>query len=161
MKIVIDVLEEFMKKIASFLDRHRVLLVFLILALIVIIFLGVNSYLFFHHDFLKLECTSEIDDEYCYYEDIVIFRDPEKSKEIFFAQYESVMADLQEEYHLADFNYYTAYYYLVVARLNYDINSEYKILEEFFQNYVNTYQLEDFYFQYNFYFNLFYRYKIN
>ena len=71
------------------------------------------------------------------------------------------MADLQEEYHLADFNYYTAYYYLVVARLNYDINSEYKILEEFFQNYVNTYQLEDFYFQYNFYFNLFYRYKIN
>lgn len=161
MKIVIDVLEDFMKRITSFLDNHRVLLVFLILALVVIIYLGINTYLFFHHNFVKLECTDKIDKEYCYHDDEEIFIDPEESKKAFFLQYEKVIADLQEEYHLADFNYYTAYYYLVVARLNFDINKEYKILEDFFQTYVNTYQLEDFYLKNNFYFNLFYRYKIN
>ena len=97
MKIVIDVLEDFMKRIASFLDKHRVLLVFLILALVVIIYLGVNSYLFFHHDFLKLECTEEIDEEYCYHDDIEILKDPEKSKEAFFLQYEDLILDLREE----------------------------------------------------------------
>lgn len=161
MRTVIDVLEDFMKRIASFLDKHRVLLVFLILALVVIVYLGVNSYLFFHHDFLKLECTEEIDEEYCYHDDIEILKDPEKSKEAFFLQYEDLILDLREEYHLADFNYYTAYYYFVAARLNYQITGSEEILQDFFQNYVNTYQLEDFYLENNFYFNLFYRYKIN
>ena len=120
-----------------------------------------NSYLFFHHDFLKLECTEEIDEEYCYHDDIEILKDPEKSKEAFFLQYEDLILDLQEEYHLADFNYYTAYYYFVAARLNYQITGSEKILQDFFLDYVNTYQLEDFYLENNFYFNLFYRYKIN
>ena len=149
------------KRVVNFFDEHRVVLIFLILILIVIIFLSINSNLFFHHEFESLTCTKEIDDEYCYHNDIKIFVNPEKSKEDFFTRYDDEIEKLIEEYHLDEFDFYTAYYYLVASRLNYDINSEYKILQDFFETYVNTYNLEEFYMENNFYFNLFYRYKIN
>ena len=149
------------KRVVNFFDEHRVVLIFLILILIVIIFLSINSYLFFHHEFESLTCTEEIDDEYCYHNDIKIFVNPEKSKENFFTKYDDEIEKLIDDYHLDEFGFYTAYYYLVASRLNYDINSEYKILQDFFETYVNTYNLEEFYMENNFYFNLFYHYKIN
>lgn len=149
------------KRVVNFFDEHRVVLIFLILILIVIIFLSINSYLFFHHEFESLTCTEEIDDEYCYHNDIKIFVNPEKSKEDFFTRYDDEIEKLIDDYHLDEFDFYTAYYYLVASRLNYDINSEYKILQDFFETYVNTYNLEEFYMENNFYFNLFYPYKIS
>ena len=149
------------KRVVNFFDEHRVVLIFLILILIVIIFLSINSYLFFHHEFESLTCTEEIDDEYCYHNDIKIFVNQEKSKEDFFTRYDDEIEKLIDDYHLDEFDFYTAYYYLVASRLNYDINSEYKILQDFFETYVNTYNLEEFYMENNFYFNLFYPYKIN
>ena len=149
------------KRIINFFDEHRIVLIFLILMLFVIIFLSINSYFFFHHEFVSLPCTKEIDDKYCYYEEIKIFKNPEKSKEDFFTKYDDEIKSLIDNYHLDEFGFYTAYYYLVASKLNYDINSEYKILQDFFETYVNTYNLEEFYLKNNFYFNLFYRYKIN
>ena len=119
------------KRVVNFFDEHRVVLIFLILILIVIIFLSINSYLFFHHEFESLTCTEEIDDEYCYHNDIKIFVNPEKSKEDFFTRYDDEIEKLIDDYHLDEFDFYTAYYYLVASRLNYDINSEYKILQDF------------------------------
>lgn len=149
------------KKLINFFDHHRLLLVLFLLLLIVIIFLGVNSYFFFHHDFKAFPCTEEIDDEYCYYENTKIFSNPEESKNKFFEQYQDEIENLQEEYHLKDFSFYTAYYYAIAAQLNYKITGEYKVLEDFFETYVNTYDLEDFYKEQSFYFNLYYRFKIN
>ena len=149
------------KRVVNFFDEHRVVLIFLILILIVIIFLSINSYLFFHHEFESLTCTEETDDEYCYHNNIKIFVNPEKSKENFFTKYDDEIEKLIDDYHLDEFGFYTAYYYLVASRLNYHINSEYKILQDFFETYVNTYNLEEFYMENNFYFNLFYHYKIN
>ena len=162
MKIEIVVLEEFMiKRVINFFDRHRILLVFMILLLIVIIFIGINSYFFFHHDFEALTCTEDLDEEYCYHENTRILKDAENSKESFFDEYQEEIASLQEEYHLDEFNFYTAYYYQVASKLNYEITKEYKVLADFFEAYANTYDLEEFYKANNFYFNLFYRYKIN
>ena len=148
------------KKVISFFDHHRIWLIVLILILIVLIFLGVKSYLFFHHEFTALTCTEGIDEEYCYHNNLEIFIDPEKSRNTFFEKYSNLIANLQEEYHLEEFNFYTAYYYLVAARLNYEINSDYKIFKDFFEVYANTYRLEEFYLDNNIYFDLFYPYKI-
>lgn len=161
MKIEIGVLEVSMRKrIIDFLNRHRLILILVILIFIVIIFLAAKTILFFSHNFQALSCTEEIDDEYCYYEDTIIFVDPNASKEAFFARYDEEVAALEEEYSLPEFNYYTAYYYLVAARLNYSTKEEYKIFQNFFEVYANTYNIEEFYLQNSFYFNLFYPYKI-
>ncbi len=148
------------KSIINFFDQHRILLVISILFFIVIIFIGINSYLFFHHQFSPLTCTQSIDDEYCYYEDTIIFKNPENSKNAFFKQYNTEILELQETYNLAEFNFYTAYYYLVASRLNTQVTGEDEILENFFQEYTDTYNIEAFYFKNIFYFELFYPYKI-
>ncbi len=161
MKIEIVALEEIMmKKVIKFFDHHRLLLVLLILLFIVLLFLTINSYLFLHYDFNALNCTKEIDEEYCYYKEKKIFVNPEQSKKAFFYKQADIIEELQKNYHLDDFNFYTAYYYFVASKLQYEINGEYKILQDFFKTYVDTYNLEDFYINNNFYFNLFYRYKI-
>ena len=149
------------KKVINFLDHHRLVLIIGILLLIVILYFGINTILFFHHDFVSLSCTSDLDEEYCYHEDTIIFVNPEESKKNFFLKYDDEIEMLKEEYNLDEFNFYTAYYYLVAARLNYDTKEEYKILKNFFEIYANTYDLESFYIQNNFYFNLFYPYKIS
>ena len=149
------------KKAINSLNQHRLLLIRIILLLIIITFLSINSYLFLHHKFQALTCTEKIDEEYCYHNDIKILKNPQSSQEAFFKKYDDEISELQEKYHLDEFNFYTAYYYLVASRLNYTINNEYKIMEEFFEAYTNTYDLEQFYFKNNFYFSLFYNYKIS
>ena len=149
------------KKIISFFNKHRFLLIISILLLIIILFLTINIYFFFHHNFIALECTKKINEEYCYYNDTKILIKPEATKNAFFKRYDDEIAKLKEEYNLDEFNFYTAYYYLVAARVQYETKEEYKILLEFFEQYSNTYNLEDFYFKHVLYFDLFYGYKIN
>ena len=60
------------KKVVNFFDSHRLFLVLLILLVVVILFLSINSYLFLHHEFKALDCTEEIDEEYCYHNDTKI-----------------------------------------------------------------------------------------
>ncbi len=147
-------------KIINFLDQHRLVLIVLILFVISAFFLGIKSYLFLHHNFHALNCTEKIDEEFCYYKDKIIFSEPDKSKDSFFQKYNDEIEKLQNKYHLDDFNNYTAYYYFTVSKLDYTMHQENKILQDFFKVYVNTYDLETFYFDNNFYFNLFYNYKI-
>ena len=149
------------KRVVSFFDKHRLFLVLLILLVIVILFLGINSYLFLHHEFTALNCTEEIDEEYCYHNDTEIYKNPEESAYVFFEKYSDEIEELKENYNLDEFNFYTAYYYLVASRLHYEMNEEYKLLVEFFEVYANTYNLEEFYFDNTLYFNMFYPYKIN
>ncbi len=150
-----------MRKIFNFLDHHRILLILLILIFIIIIFFSFNTYLFFHHRFKALECTKDIDETYCYHEDIKILVNPKKAKETFFKKYDKVIRELKNRYNLDEFNNYTAYYYLSVSQLHYEVNSEYKILETFFESYVNTYNIKTFYYKNTLYFDIFYHYKIN
>lgn len=149
------------KKGINFLNEHRLLLIILILLLFIIIFFAVNIYLFFHHEFTAFKCSENINEEICYYNDLEILVNPESTKKAFFKRYDDEIEELKENYNLEEFNYYTAYYYLTAARLQYETKTEYKLLLEFFERYVNTYNLEDFYFDYVLYFNMFYRYKIN
>lgn len=149
------------KKITSFLDKHRLLLILLILIFIVIIFFSINIYLFFHHNFKALNCTKNIDETYCYHENIKILVNAEETKKEFFNKYDKVIRELKTKYNLDEFNFYTAYYYLTASKLHYETNNEYKILQIFFESYINTYDIENFYFKNSLYFELFYNYKIN
>ena len=149
------------KKVIKFFDHHRVILVLTILFVISALFIGINSYFFFHHDFIPSSCTSDHDEEYCYHEDTLILKDPEKKKEEIFEEYREEIEKLQEDYHLEDFSFYTAYYYEVASKINYEITGKDEELQKFFLDYANTYNLHQFFIDYNFYFNLYYHYKIN
>ena len=103
MKIEIVALEEIMmKKVIKFFDHHRLLLVLLILLFIVLLFLTINSYLFLHYDFNALNCTKEIDEEYCYYNDTKILKNPEESAYAFFEKYNKEINELIEKYNLLE-----------------------------------------------------------
>ena len=149
------------KRVVNFLNRHRFLLIIIALLIITILFIGINSILFFHHQFNKLTCTKELDEEYCYHENTKIFINPLNSKDIFFEKYADEITQLINEYNLDEFNNYTAYYYYYASKINYEKNNEYKILLDFFKTYIDTYNIEEFYMENNFFFNIFYNYKIN
>ena len=149
-----------MQKTIKFLDNHRFILVIIILFIISLLFFSIKTYLFFHHDFEVRTCSSPLDSEYCYYEDLIILKNPEEYKEKFFLKYKDEISTLKENYNLDEFNHYTAYYYDVAAHLQYEISQEYKVLSNFFKAYTNTYDLENFYLENNFYFNIFYHYNI-
>ena len=150
-----------LNKIVKFLDQHRIILVVLILIIVSTTFLGINSYLFLHHEFLPLTCTDGINEEYCYSKKNKILVEPEGSKETFFTEYQEEIEALKKKYRLDDFNFYTAYYYQVVSDLEYELTGENKELKDFFEVYANTYDLENYYLKNNLYFRWFYRYKIN
>ena len=89
-----------LKKIINYFDHYRIVLIFVILLIITLLFLGINSYLFLHHDFIALTCTEELDDEYCYHDEIKILINPEESKNNFFEKYDDEIKMLQEKYNL-------------------------------------------------------------
>lgn len=144
-----------LKKIINFFDTHRVVLVFTVLLLISLVFLSIKSYQFLNHDFKPVECTKEIDNTYCYHNDLEILKEPEKYKLEFFKKNKESVNDLKKVYDLREFGYYTAYYYEVASSLYKD-----EELYEFFSKYSNTYMLEDFYLKNSLYFELFYNYKL-
>lgn len=153
-------IKKVLKKIINFLDRHRLILVLLILLLISFLFLGINSLLFLYHNFKPLECDKKIEDNYCYHENIKIFVEPEEEKNNFFKNNSKEIKILKETYNLPDFSYHTAYFYSLASELEYNMNEENNKLYDFFATYKNTYDLEKFYKKNIFYYEIFYDYKI-
>ncbi len=149
-----------MKKIINFLDNHRLILVLLILLIISILFLSINSIIFLNHKFTALECTKDIDKEYCFHNDIKIFKDPNKIKENFFKENKKDIETLKKKYNLPDFNNYTAFYYNLAASIAYNMDKDNEKLLDFFSIYSNTYNLNEFYEKNNLYYDIFYHYKI-
>lgn len=149
-----------MRKVIKFLDKHRLILVVLILLLITILFIGINSIIFLNHKFQNLKCTSDLDEIYCYNEDYQIYINPEKEKEKIFNEKEKEIKALKEKYNLPKFNFYTSYYYEVAALLNYNETNENEDLLVFFKNYNTSYEISDFYKKNTIYYDLFYHYKI-
>lgn len=148
------------QKIVKFFDKHRFILVVVCILLVVIIFFGVNCYLFFHKNFLEYKCSTSIDDNYCYYGDVKILKDPLGYKDKIFLEYENTLEEFIKKYNLPEFNMYTAYYYSLAGKMEYNITHANESLFVFFESYVNTYDLLEFYKKYNFYFEIFYPYKI-
>lgn len=149
------------KRIINFFDNHRITLVILILFLITLAFVSIKSYLFLHHDFIPLNCMSNINDEICNHNNMIIFTNPEKSKSAFFAQYNPEINKLQETYNLPEFNYYTAYYYELVSEIDYKLKNGREELYTFFNQFSNTYSLNDFYLKNTLYFDIFYYFRIS
>ena len=150
-----------MKKIISFLDKHRLILIIILLLIISFSFISVKSFIFLNHQFKKLECTNDIDETYCYHKEIKIYKDPEVEKKNVFKEKEATIESLKEKYQLPNFNFYTSYYYEVASLLNFNETDENEDLLTFFTSYNNSYGISNFYKENVFYYDLFYRYKIN
>lgn len=149
-------------KIIKFLDKHRFILIILILILITVIFLSIKSFFFLNKQFKPLECLKNLDNNSCKYKNIEIFKNPEKSKKEFLKEYSKSIADLQAKYKLPNLNFYTSYFYEVAANLEYNMTMD-SVLKEvylFFQTYNNTYKLKEFYQENPIYYNIFYPYKL-
>lgn len=149
-----------MNKLINYLDKHRLILVLLILLFTAATFIGVNSFIFLKHKFEKLECTSELDETYCYHEIFQIYINPEAEKKNIFKEKELEIKALKAKYKLPEFNFYTSYYYEVASLLNYNETNENEELLVFFKNYNTSYEISNFYKKNTFYYDLFYHYKI-
>ena len=150
-----------MKKIIKFLDKHRFILILLILLIISILFIGINSFIFLNHRFQKLNCTTKIDDKFCYYKNTKIYINPEEERDNIFKEKETELKALKEKFKLPDFNYYTSYFYEVTSLLNYNETDEEEDIYEFYKNFNASYNIDNFYKENTIYYDLFYRYKIN
>lgn len=150
-----------MKKIVNFLDKHRLLLVLIILLFISLIFFSIKVYQFKTIDFKKLECTKDAHDNYCFNKETLIFVNPENAKNKFFKENKKQIEELKKNYKLPDFNFYTAYYYEVTSLLDYKNSGENKYIYDFFKILSNTYSLEEIYKKNTFYYEIFYPYKIS
>ena len=156
MKIEIgDLVVLMQKKISNFFDKHRIILGIFIILIIFLIFLGTNLYIFFNYNFKKLECTSNIDEYVCLSDNIEILVNPDKTKKEIFKEYENSIKDLQDTYDLPDFDLYTAYYYTLASNIDYNLNNRNMTLNNFFNQYSNTYNLEEFYKDNNLFYDVF------
>jgi len=148
------------KKVINFLDKHRFILVLLILFLISLLFLSFNSIRFLSHDFKNLNCTKKIDNKYCYNNDNKIFINGKVEQKTFFEKNKKQINKLKKDYDLPEFNNYTSYYYEVASLLEYNSLNNKKELYNFFDIYNNTYNIESFYLKNSFYYEIFYPYKV-
>lgn len=149
-----------MKKIISFLDKHRFILVLLILFVISTTFIGINSFSFLHHKFNNLICTKELDEIYCYNKDMQIFKNPVQEMNRTLEEKKEKVEKFKKKYKLPDFNFYTAYYYEVASLFNFNETGEDEDLLSFFKYYNNSYNIREFYKKNTFYYGIFYPYKI-
>lgn len=149
------------RNIIKFLDKHRLVLIVLILLFVSFVFLGINSIIFLNHKFEPLVCTKDLDEIYCYNNDLKIFKDPEKSREKFFLDNEAKVNEFISNHKLPEFNIYTAYYFNEASSLDYLTTGENEEFYNFFNTYINSYNLKNFYRKYNFYYDIFYYYKMN
>ena len=148
------------RKVSNFLDKHRLILVLVILFLFSLIFIGTSLGLFFTHNFDNLKCEKNVDDNICLNNNLEILKKPEEVKKEIFLEYKNSIESLKEEYNLPKFNYYTAYYYTLASNLDYSKNKRNMTLNEFFNLYSNTYNLETFYKNNNLFYQIFFPYKL-
>ena len=149
-----------MRKISNFLDKHRLILVLLILFMVVLIFIGVNLLIFFNYHFEALDCEKEINDEVCLVNNLEILKNPEETKKEIFLEYKNSIDSLKEEYNLPEFDFYTAYYYKLASNLDYSKNKRNMTLNDFFNRYCNSYSLDTFYKNNNIFYQIFLPYKL-
>ncbi len=126
-------------KILNYFNHHRFILVLFILIIIIILFILIKFILFKTYQFPSFSCTNDIDNATCYYHDLIILKDPHKTKDQIFIEYESYINELQKKYELPEFNNYTAYLYKLASNYDFNINKRNETLNTFFNNYVNTY----------------------
>ena len=74
------------KKVIKFLDKHRLILIIIILIFISIMFLSVKSILFLNHNFNNMNCTKNIDETYCYHNEVKVFKNAEEAQITFFKE---------------------------------------------------------------------------
>ena len=144
----------------NFLNKHRFLLIISILFLIVICFVIIKLIIFKTYNFKAYSCTSLIDENTCLYHNITILKEPDKYEEQVFKEYENYLNDLIKEYNLPEFNNYTAYLYLMASNYDYNLTNRNKTLNTFFNNYVNTYNLKEFYQKNTLFYDIFYPFKL-
>ena len=144
----------------NFLNKHRFLLIISILFLIVICFVIIKLIIFKTYNFKAYACTSLIDENTCLYNKTTILKEPDKYKEQVFKEYENYLNDLIKEYNLPEFNNYTAYLYLMASNYDYNLTNRNKTLNTFFNNYVNTYNLKEFYQKNSLFYDIFYPFKL-
>lgn len=148
------------QKIINFLNTHRLILVILILMIISIFFLTIKSVIFLNHKFNAFDCTADLDETYCFHNDIQILIEPERIKEKIFIEKAKEIKELQKDYKLPKFSKYTSYYYEVASLMYFKETGEYEELVTFFKNYNRSYDIVNFYKKNVIYFDLFYHYKI-
>ena len=144
----------------NFLNKHRFLLVISILFLIVICFIIIKLIIFKTYHFKPYTCTSMVDENTCLYNNITILKEPTKYKDKIFKEYENYINDLITEYNLPEFNNYTAYLYLLASNYDYSLTNRNETLNMFFNYYVNTYNLKEFYQKNTLFYDIFYPFKL-
>ncbi|MCM1052737.1 MAG: hypothetical protein NC483_01995 [Ruminococcus sp.] len=149
-----------LKKVINFLDKHRFILVLLILFIVVIAFISFKSIMFLNHDFEALNCTKDKDEVYCYNNDTLIYDEPEKMKKDILSIYKSDIENIKKEYKLPELDMYTLYFYQVAVSLEHSKENNLEELLIFFKTYVDTYNLEEFYIENSFFYSLFKDYKL-
>ena len=147
--------------IVNFLNKHRIFLIILILLLISLSFLTIKLIIFKTYHFKPYSCTSLIDENTCYYNDLIILKNPNSYQKDIFLEYQNYLNDLVKTYNLPEFNNYTAYLYLLASNYDYNITNRNETLNIFFKNYVNTYNLKEFYQKNVIFYDIFYPFKIS
>ncbi len=145
----------------NFFDKHRILLIFLLIFIFFGMFLGIKSLLFINHNFKALECKQELNAEKCYYENTLIFVNPAESKKKFFEEYYLEITNLKKNYELPEFNMHTAYFYEVASLLDYNMAEGKEEVYNFFKTFSDTYNLKDFYQKNIVFYDLFYPDRIS
>ncbi len=148
------------KKVVSFFDRHRFIFVLVILFLVSFIFIGVKIFTFLNHKFEALSCKDKIKETTCMVGNKEIFLEPEEEINKLFKEYDKEIKDLKEQYNLPEFNFYTAYYYYLVSKIDYQMYGRNESIMDYLYIYINTYNLEEFYQKNNVFYEIFYPYKI-
>ncbi len=148
-----------MKKIINYLDKHRFILVIGILIIICIIFLGIKTLIFYNHKFKELKCDNDTIEVYCENKNKIILNNSKKALKEFEKENKKEINKLKQDYELPDFNNFTAYFYKVASELDY-YNSHEDKLSNFYLAYSNTYDLEKFYYDNIFMYEILYNYKI-
>ncbi len=149
------------KNTVDFLDKHRLILIIIILAFIVLIFISIKSFMFLHHEFRPLKCTSNNDLNTCYHNADLIFFNPDEALKSFLGNKKEEIKNLKEKYRLPEFNFYTAYYYEIASEADFKLKNGEEELYIFFKQFNNTYNLKEFYLENTFYFNIFYYFRIS
>lgn len=132
----------------------------IILLVVSLVFMGVNLYIFFNYNFEELSCTKNINEDICYNDKKEILKDPENEKKKIFKEYKDNIEILKKEYKLPDFNLYTAYYYSLASNMDYTMYKRNESLNNFFNDYSNTYNLEEFYKNNTLFYQIFLPYKM-
>ena len=111
----------------------------IILLVVSLVFMGVNLYIFFNYNFEELSCTKNINEDICYNDKKEILKDPENEKKKIFKEYKDNIE---------------------ISKMDYTMYKRNESLNNFFNDYSNTYNLEEFYKNNTLFYQIFLPYKM-